>query len=502
MLFNSFHYLMFFPVVVAVFYLFPKKSRKTPTMQWIWLLICSYYFYMSWNAVYAILMAFSTLVTYASGLLIGRANHLEDERTKLRLKRLWVVLCIGINLSILFFFKYYNFVAANLNGLLSALGIGEAVPAHSYLLPVGISFYTFQALGYSIDVYRGEIPAEKNLGKYAVFVSFFPQLVAGPIERSKNLLGQFNEKHTFDYDRIKSGLVLMLWGYFQKMVIADRAAGVVDIVYNNYTSSNGVQIIVATVLFAVQIYCDFAGYSNIAIGSARILGFRLMDNFKQPYFALSIQDFWRRWHVSLSTWFRDYVYIPLGGNRGSKLKKYRNLFITFLVSGLWHGASWNYAIWGGLHGAYQIVGSTLRPHKEKLFAGWTTPIKARILKWVKIVVTFVLVDFAWIFFRAPGGLDALNIIQRMVVTFNPHDLLKRSSYLIGIDLFNALVLIIAIIVLFAVDYFSPRYDLQQRLFSLRAGGRWVVYYASVLAVLLFGIIFSSSTQAQFIYFQF
>ena len=237
---------------------------------------------------------------------------------------------------------------SNVNAMLAQFNFELIQPAFDVVLPVGISFYTFQALSYTVDVYRKDIYAEKNILKYALFVSFFPQLVAGPIERSKNLLIQFNKEHHFDYNRVKNGLLLMLWGFFMKLVIADRVAMVVDQVYNNYTQYAGFEIAIATVFFAIQIYCDFGSYSNIAIGAAQVMGFTLMENFRQPYFSKSVAEFWRRWHISLSSWFRDYLYIPLGGNRKGKVLKYINLMIVFLTSGLWHGASWHFVVWGGL----------------------------------------------------------------------------------------------------------------------------------------------------------
>jgi D-alanyl-lipoteichoic acid acyltransferase DltB (MBOAT superfamily) len=310
---------------------------------------------MAWNPRYALLMATSTAITWVSGLLIDHSRKKaeikckEDDEKKryLARRKLWVALSFILNLSILFFFKYFDFAVKNINVVLSALNISILEPGFDVLLPVGISFYTFQALSYTMDVYRGEIYAEKNPAKYALFVSFFPQLVAGPIERSKNLLIQINERHYLEYDNVKNGLLIMVWGYFQKIVVADRAAILVNNVFENYENYAGFQIVIAAVLFAVQIYCDFAGYSSIAVGAAKVMGFRLMTNFREPYFAVSVRDFWSRWHISLSTWFKDYLYIPLGGNRKGPLRKYFNIIVTFLVSGFWHGADWNYIVWGG-----------------------------------------------------------------------------------------------------------------------------------------------------------
>ena len=289
---------------------------------------------MSWNVKYSILLFSVTLITYISGWLIGKFEAA-------RKKRIVLFTCIGMTLFLLCYFKYSIFLLDNLRRI-SHINF----PALNILLPVGISFYVFQAISYVVDVYRGHLGPEKNYFTYALFLSFFPQLVAGPIERSTNLLAQFKEEHRFEYDSVRKGLLLMLWGLFQKIVIADRAAILVNSVFDNYTSYPGICRLIAAMLFAVEIYCDFSGYSNMAIGAAKIMGFTLINNFDSPYSSESIKEFWRRWHISLSNWFRDYVYIPLGGNRCSRVKKYRNLMVTFLLSGLWHGAGWNYLLWG------------------------------------------------------------------------------------------------------------------------------------------------------------
>ncbi len=321
MVFNSVDFLIFFPIVLFVYFLIPRKVR------YIWLLITSYYFYMSWNPKYAILIAVSTVITYASGVLMGRLKTGNQETVKKKKK--WIVAISFItNIGILFFFKYFDFALAYVNQVLDAFHIQMIHKPFDVLLPVGISFYTFQALSYTMDVYRGDMEPERNFFKYALFVSFFPQLVAGPIERSTNLMKQVQQVHTFhlwNYERITGGLALMLWGYFMKMVIADRLAILVDFVFGNYSQFGGVILLVAAIFFAFQIYCDFGSYSLIAMGSAKIMGFSLMENFNTPYFSQSIKEFWRRWHISLSGWFRDYLYIPLGGNRKGRGRKYLNL---------------------------------------------------------------------------------------------------------------------------------------------------------------------------------
>lgn len=349
MLFNSIDFLIFFPLVAAIFFVIPKKLR------YIWLLIASYYFYMSWNPKYAILIALSTFITYISSIFIQKYN----DQKRIVLKKVCLAESIVSNLSILCLFKYANFIIINISKLLSILNIGIIERRLDLLLPVGISFYTFQALSYTIDVYRGEIKAETNIFKYALFVSFFPQLVAGPIERSKNLLCQINNiDHisVWNFEQVKRGFLLIMWGLFQKLVIADRAALLVNTVFQHYQNYGFLEIFTAAILFAFQIYCDFGGYTNIARGSACVMGFHLMNNFRQPYLAQNIKDFWRRWHISLTSWFTDYLYIPLGGNRNGRHRKYLNILIVFGVSGLWHGASWNFIVWGLLHAIYQIIG--------------------------------------------------------------------------------------------------------------------------------------------------
>lgn len=334
MLFNSFAFAIFLPIVFIFYWGFPHKYR------WILMLVASYYFYMSWNPKYVVLILFTTIVSYVAARLI------EKEESKRKKKFILVgtaILCLGV----LFFFKYFNFVSESITRLLSIFAIQMNPITLKLLLPVGISFYTFQTLSYVIDVYRGDVPAEKHFGYYAVFISFFPQLVAGPIERTSNLLPQIKAKHEFNYDQATYGLKLMAWGYFKKIVIADTLSKYVSAVYDVPQNLTGFVLVLATLFFTLQIYCDFSGYSDIAIGTAKLLGINLMTNFKSPYFSQSIKEFWSRWHISLSTWFRDYIYIPLGGNRVGKIRHTMNLLITFLASGLWHGANWTFAVWGG-----------------------------------------------------------------------------------------------------------------------------------------------------------
>lgn len=497
MLFNSIDFLLFFPIVTVLYFILPHRVR------WVWLLAASYYFYMCWNAKYALLIALSTVITFLSGLLIEKANEISDETRQKRRKKLWVALSFLSNLAILFFFKYFDFFLDNLTAVAGLLGVTFKQPAFDIVLPVGISFYTFQALSYTMDVYRGELDAEHNLFQYALFVSFFPQLVAGPIERSKNLLYQIHEEHTFDPDRARDGLLLMLWGMFEKIVIADRISYFITYVYDNYAVLPGAAVVLATVLFAVQIYCDFAGYSDIAIGAAQVMGFRLMDNFRQPYLARSVAEFWRRWHISLSTWFRDYLYIPLGGNRKGKTRKNVNLMITFLTSGLWHGANWSFVVWGGLNGAYQVIGSILAPVREKLCKALHINKENRFWVLVRTVFTFCLIDFAWLFFRADSFTIAMDMLRHTATNFQPGALFTAGLFDLGLSKADFLVAGVSILVLIIADLLKERYgSLRPYLTRKPLPIRWAVYIVGVLAVLIFGIYGPGYSESQFIYFQF
>ena len=493
MLFNSQLFLLFFPVVTLVYFVLPHRVR------YLWLLAASYYFYMCWNAKYALLLLASTAITYVSGLLLHRTQSIG-------LRRLWVALSVGSNLSILFFFKYFDFAMDALQKAASLVHMQIHVPQFDVLLPVGISFYIFQALSYTMDIYRRELPPERNFFRYALFVSFFPQLVAGPIERSTNLLPQMSERHFFDADRVRDGLQLMLWGFFEKIVIADRAAILVNEVYNHYQEVpryGFVQISLAALLFSVQIYCDFGGYSHIAIGAAQVMGFRLMDNFRQPYLATSIRDFWHRWHISLSTWFRDYLYIPLGGSRCSRLRKYLNLMITFLVSGLWHGASWNFVLWGGLHGAFQVVGEVLRPAREAVKKALHIRPDSKLLRAVQVAWTFTLVNFAWMFFRANSTMDLIQMLHRMLTHRDWYMLWNGRLLELGLDGVELAVLAAAILVLFAVDFLHERgMHLRQCINGLALPAAWAVSIAGIVLVLLFGVYGVGYEAGAFIYFQF
>ena len=492
--FNSIDFLIFFPIVVAIYYLIPKKARQ------IWLLAASYYFYMCWSIKYAVLIVISTLITYLSGILI--------EKTDNTAKRKWIVAFSFVsNLGILMFFKYFMFMLRNVNAVLGLFGDAVINAPFSIVLPVGISFYTFQALGYTIDVYRGDVKAERNILRYALFVSFFPQLVAGPIERSGHLLAQIDKvtkEKMFEYEKFVKGFTLMCYGMFMKMVIADRIAIFVDGVYSSLQAAGFAETLIAAVGFSIQIYCDFGGYSLIAIGAANVMGFDIIENFNAPYLAESISDFWRRWHISLSTWFRDYLYIPLGGNRCSKLRKYFNIMVTFLASGLWHGASWTYVAWGGLHGIYQIVGDLTKPVKEKVNKLLKTDTSAFSYKFGRIAVTFFLSTMAWVFFRAETFKDAFLFFKDFFTKPNFWAFLDGALFNYGLIRSEATVLVWALIVLVAVDVlkYVKNMTIADFLYKQNLWFRWAVLIMLILSCIVFGEYGINFDSAQFIYFRF
>ncbi len=481
MLFNSLQFLWFFPTVVLIYFLTPHRHR------WALLLIASYYFYMCWKAEYILLILASTLIDYVAALKMSRCE------TKKQRKK-WLVLSLCSNLGMLFGFKYANFASQALRDALSTVNVFYETPIFDILLPVGISFYTFQTLSYTIDVYRGEREPQRHLGKFAVFVAFFPQLVAGPIERSKELLPQFDEIHSFDYARVKSGLKLMLWGFFKKLVIADQAALYVNAVHDNPERFGGLTLLIAAYLFAFQIYCDFSGYSDIAIGTSRVLGFRLMENFKRPYFSKSIREFWRRWHVSLSSWFRDYLYIPLGGNRGTTTRWCLVILIVFTTSGLWHGANWTYVAWGALHGFYLVAGRATGSLGNRLFG----EVELSRARWVldagRTILTFHLAALAFVVFRASDIASAADMLMGIPMRFE----LSREAMLAGFSIVDFAAICLPIVFLNGIEIWQGN-----RTFSTALGAAPFPIRLTIYCILILGIACLGVFEGQeFIYFQF
>lgn len=477
MLFNSFEFLIFFPIVTAVYFLLPGK------IQWIWLLVMSYFFYMNWHAEYALLMAACTIVTYACGRII---TALPEKRHK----KLAMWAGIVFNIGLLGYFKYTGFFLDVIQRACDLLSIPVTTPKVSILLPVGISFYIFQALSYVIDVYKGRVKAERNLFKYALFVSFFPQLVAGPIERSNRLIRQVTAEHRFDWERARQGLLIMLLGFFEKVVIADRACMYVDAIYGGWIDASGAQIALATFVFAVQDLCDFAGYSHIAIGAAKVLGVELMTNFRQPYFAHSVQNFWARWHISLSTWFRDYIYFPLGAGRGGRLKQARNLMIVYTVSGLWHGAALKYVAWGMLNGALQVIEGLLPQPKNK-------PRFPKLDLLLHILWTDFLILITMLIFRAGSLSSALGMLLRIPTAWNAPGIAS------GFSSMQALCTGVCFVILFAIELIhEKRQTLTGLTDRLPAAARGTLYLLAVLAIVVFGVWGPGYAAQAFIYFQF
>ena len=470
MLFNSLQFLVFFVVVTLAYYSLPWRGR------WMLLLGASCYFYMIFVPVYLLILLGTIVIDYFAGLWIATAQG--------RRRKWYLVISLISNIGILAYFKYYNFFNENLTRLLGTVSLDNPLPLLNILLPIGLSFHTFQAMSYTIEVYRGNQKAERHFGIYALYVMFYPQLVAGPIERPQNVLWQYHTYFKYDFENVKAGLMQMAWGFFKKVVIADRLALVVDAAYNHVPEQNGLTLLVATLFFTFQIYCDFSGYSDIAIGAARVMGFTLMENFRTPYAARSISEFWRRWHISLSSWFRDYLYIPLGGNRVGLSRQYFNQFFVFLMSGLWHGAKWTFVIWGALHGLYLILARWRDKWMEK--QGVKLPEEKPWYQALQVALTFGLVMLTWVFFRANATGDAFQILAK-IFTLSPNDRIQTPFN--GAEMTFSVGLIGLMLLKEKLAFIIPT--------------RNTVAFAGVFLVLgvlcyLFGIF----TANQFIYFQF
>lgn len=487
MVFNSFEFLLFFPIVCLLYFILPKKAR------WIMLLAASYYFYLSWNVELIYLIVFTTLISYGAALLIEKTE-------KKSLKKLCLTVTLLVCLGVLFFYKYFDFLAGSVVDIANHFGAAWDKFTLDLILPVGISFYTFQTLSYVIDVYRGSLPAERHFGYYALYVSFFPQLVAGPIERPENLLPQLREANKFNREDFVEGLRMMLIGFFKKVVVADLCATYVVAVYDDPASATGLSVALATVLFAFQIYGDFAGYTDIAIGCARVMGIRLMQNFNRPYIAESIKEFWARWHISLSSWFKDYLYIPLGGNRVPKWRNCLNVMIVFLVSGLWHGAAWTYVLWGAIHGGYQVIGKLTIKGRNKLLPKLGLDPDSAAVHRLRRFNTFILVCFAWMFFRANSFSDLGVLLSKLFTDWSLSDAyFTQSMSVLGLDLLGALTAVLSI-------YVMDRMDVSHLLPASADGKRGMTaarYVYIVWAVALaWMLLFAGDGASSFIYFQF
>jgi len=476
MLFNSYQFLVFYPVVTLAYFGLPQRLR------WAMLLAASCYFYMAFVPVYILILFFTIGVDYVAGLMIEQARG--------RRRRMYLSLSLAANIGVLAFFKYFNFLNANVAAVAHFLHWNYPISSLQILLPISLSFHTFQSMSYTIEVYRGRHKAERHLGIFALYVMFYPQLVAGPIERPQNLLHQFREVHHFDEDEFLSGFTLMLWGLFKKCVIADRLALYVNQIYDHPFEYRGTPLLISTVFFAVQIYCDFSGYSDVAIGSARTMGFRLMLNFNHPYAADCVPDFWRRWHISLSTFFRDYLYIPMGGSRVSVWRWCYNIMVTFLLSGLWHGASWNFVIWGGLHGLYMIGSRLTAAWREALARASGIAKIPWLRKAFKVLITFSLVNVAWIFFRAPSFPAAVHIVMHLFSA-------RVDSIYFSFSGRDFRLALLCVTIVFLADALRD-HPAVRSLAALQGGPRFGLLLLLTLLIFNYGII----DNIPFIYFQF
>lgn len=485
MTFNSWEFLLFYPVVALLYFVLPMRAR------WPMLLIASYFFYMCYQPELVFLIFGTTLVSWGMSMLIERV---ESKSVKKLALALTLVVCFGV----LFFYKYFNFLADSFVGIIQLCGGTPTKIELNLILPVGISFYTFQTLSYVIDVYRGDVKTERNFFFYALFVSFFPQLVAGPIERPSNLIPQLKAEHKFNKPDATKGAKHMLVGFFKKVCVADLISVYVNAVFNNASEATALGVIIASALFAVQIYCDFSGYTDIAIGCARIMGIRLMKNFDHPYMSSSIKEFWSRWHISLSSWFKDYLYIPLGGNRVPKWRYLMNIMIVFLVSGLWHGAAWTFVIWGALHGFYQIIGYLTAKPRAALVKRCGFDEKSPAVLWVRRVNTFILVAFSWIFFRANSTADAFHLVKTLFFGwgFSFSEVLSRME----LGLVGILMTLLSILTLVMLERLLVYEDKDDGSEVLTERGSFV-YFIWIVAF-AWALLLSKDMMSSFIYFQF
>lgn len=480
MLFNSFEFIAFFIAVTAIYFALPHRFR------WMFLLVASYFFYATWNRAYVLLLAGTTVLTYLDARFIERSSSATQRK--------WCIAgFLTFAVGTLFVFKYYNFFSTQVSVVFDI-----SLPLSQLLLPVGISFYLFQAMSYILDVYWGRHRAD-SLRTVALYLAFFPKLAAGPIDRAPDLAPQFDEVHTFDYDRVVRGLRLMMWGAFKKIVIADRLAIIVSQVYGDPTSHTGIALTIATLAYTFQIYADFSAYTDVARGTAQVLGFRLMENFKQPYFATSINDFWRRWHMSLSFWFRDYLYIPLGGNRVPVPRWALNILVVFMVCGLWHGANWTFVIWGGLHGLYIVSGRFTKPYRDRAAdaIGLNRVPVARHA--IQMLITFSLVSFAWLFFRAKDMNTGLYIASHLFTDwYLDPAFLKALVASLGLAQGEWLIIVVTLALLLIVDIGQYRKGafawLERRPIYLR----WAIYSGIAWAIFTLGIF----AKQEFIYVTF
>jgi alginate O-acetyltransferase complex protein AlgI len=488
---TSFIFLCFFALVFVIYSLLPQKIR------WIWLLTTSYLFCISVDVKFGLILFLATLVSYLCGQLIGKSENRNVKKT-------YLFVGIIINAGLLFLFKYLNFFIGSLSSFLGLVGIHWNLGSVSLFLPLGISFYTFQTISYLIDIYNGVISPERNLGKYALYVAFFPKLLAGPIERGANLIPQIYHPHPFEYQRFVDGLVRIAWGFFKKLIIADRLAVIVNTVFKAPNDFYAPTLALAVLSFSFQVYIDFSAYCDIAIGTAKLLGIDLVENFNAPYFAETVTAFWRRWHISLTSWLRDYIFTPLNfasRRRRSKIYLYFNIMIVFLVSGIWHGANWTFVIWGLLHGLYQVIEAATQKFRDAAAKRFEINRQSFGHKFGKVILTFGLVTFAWIFFRANSVPDALHIIKSILtangITFDG----GWDFSILGLSTVNLWIAFFSSAIFFIFECVNMKHDLFKELNNQPIAFRWLVYLALIFSVIIFGFIGVYKPES-FIYAQF
>lgn len=510
MIFTSIKFLLFFAIVLFGYYIIPKKA------QWVWLLAASVFFYVSSKPVFLVFLGASILITYLSALYMKKLDNeknatlekRQNSKTKSKgtgfekkANRKRLAVCIVgtvLNVGILAYTKYVNFFLENISA-----ATGSEFTAIDVIIPLGISFYTFQTTGYLIDVYRRNAEPEKNPLKYALYASFFPQILQGPIAKYNELAPQMFAHHRFNYEKVKSGLLRMLWGFFKKLVIADRVAIFVNMVYNNYEDYSGFVVAVAAIFYMVQLYTDFSGYMDIAIGAGEALDITMTENFKAPFFSSGVPEFWRRWHVSLGRWFKDYIYIPMGGNRKGTIRTLVNLAVVWIVTGVWHGASWNFVFWGVYFGALIIISRLLTPYIKKLEEKLRINTECFSFRFFAILKTFLLVCFGFIFFRADGFITSLRMIKSMITQFNPWVFFDGTFLELGLDGKNWNVVIISLIVLFCVSLANEKgIKVREKIAQQNLAFRWAIYLIGIFAVMIFGIYGAAYDAASFIYFDF
>ncbi|MEG1506018.1 MAG: MBOAT family O-acyltransferase [Bacilli bacterium] len=483
----SYSFILFFPIVTIVYFLLPFRYRK------FWLLVSNYYFYIQSGFPITFLII-ATLITYIGGYIIGKID---------KHKKAMFLIFMAMNLSLLIFFKYFDFLLLNFNSLLNYLNISNSINLQfNLIIPFGLSFYIFQSCTYLGDVYRGKIDIEKNFVKYALFVSFFPCIASGPIQKSRDLIHQFDLKVNFEYERVKKGLLLITYGFFVKLIVANNLASIVNLVFSDYANYSGLCCLIAAVCFSFQIYCDFSSYSDIAIGTAKVLGFELKSNFNRPYLSTNLAMFWKNWHMTLNSWFVEYVYIPLGGNRKGNIRKYINILVVFFLRGLWHGASWHFVLWGVINGLMQIFGEITKNLKSKLYKFIGIKESLPFIRGIKIITTFVLVTITWVFFRMASVMASIDFIKKMIFDNSFNLMNEQVLNMFGNNIYYVLLLVVSVGMFLLVQVLRSKSSSFEKFNKLPRIMKNIVYSFLVIVISFSLMSSNSKVNTSFIYFEF